>query len=51
MFNSYPGAYFSRVSAKFFFGVFFGVFVVFGGCFCVFLVFFFAFRAQREFFF
>ena len=45
------GTYFSRVSAIFFLLVFFGVFVVLGGCFCAFLVFFFVFRAQREFFF
>ena len=48
------GLFFARQREKIFWGVFwvfFGVFVVFGGCFCAFLVFFFVFRAAREFFF
>ena len=47
--------FFARQRENFFwvfFLLFFGCFfVVFWGCFCCFLVFFFVFRAQREFFF
>ena len=46
----FGGLFLRAFSAIFFFGCFFGVFVLFGGCFCVFLVVLFVFRALARFF-